>query len=126
MKRVRLEKGKRAPFSGQLLSDAAVATLLSEYKVKIKELELRATYLKKRVEAKLEALDNICQVEMRAEEQKRKICEDARKAERSVYNKALNRVSKEAGRKWYESPYLHLLLGIGVGIGGTAAAGALR
>ena len=31
MKRVRLEKGKKAPFTGQLLSDAAVAKLLSDY-----------------------------------------------------------------------------------------------
>lgn len=122
MKRVRLTKGEKAPFTGQLLSDAAVAKLLSDMQAKVRTLEAENAHLKATQKVKLESKDQACKAKLEAEASKKKICEDTRKAEKVVYTQAIERVGKQAERRWYESPYLHLVLGMGLGTGACVAA----
>jgi hypothetical protein len=122
VKRVELKKGDKAPFDGQLLSNAAVAKLLSDQAAKIKELEAKLTYLQDKSKTDLEAEQKSCAVKVDAEKAKTKLCDDTRKAEAKVYTSAVDRVGQQCERKWYESPYIHLVLGLGAGIGGCALA----
>lgn len=121
MKRVRLEKGDKAPFAGQLLSDAAVAKLLSDMSAQVKTLEAKIKFLEETQVAKLESQEQACKAKLDAEATKKQICEDTRKAEEMVYTQAIERSGKQAERRWYESPYLHLVLGMGLATGACVA-----
>lgn len=122
MKRVQLKKGEKAPFDGQLLSDAAVAKLLSDYKAKVLALEAEIKFLKGIQKTKLDTATETCKVRVDAEATKKKICEDTRTAEKMVYSQAIDRIGKQSEQRWYESPYLHLILGMGLGTGACVAA----
>jgi hypothetical protein len=91
-------------------------------KAKVKTLEAEVKHLKATQETKLDAAKESCKAKVEAEASKKKICEDTRVAEKLVYTKAVDRIGKQAERSWYESPYLHLVLGIGLGTGGCIAA----
>lgn len=122
VKRVELKKGDKAPFDGQLLSHAAVAKLITDQAAKIAELSAQIKYLQDKHKTELETEQKSCVVKVETEKSKIKVCEDTRKAEGAVYTSAVDRVGKQCERKWYESPYIHLVLGLGIGAGSCIAA----
>jgi hypothetical protein len=119
IKRIALEKGKRAPFSGQLLSHAAVARLLAERQAEVAGLKLEIENLKKKHVADSTAFAQSCKIKMEAEKRLAKLCQESAAAKLAVYDTALKRTVKQCETKWYKSPYFNFVLGA-VTFGGLA------
>ena len=108
VKRVRLSKGERAPFNGNLLSDVALAKLVTDFELKIKKLEAKLEKEKLEHEAELLSSETICQTRIEGEQAKKKALESGYDQERAIYEKALKKCTDTP---WYKSPYLHFLAG---------------
>lgn len=111
LERKSLKKGQIAPFDGQLLSHAYVATLLSSHKADLEKLKLEIEFLKKKNTADVKTAGDVCQTKLDAEKKLVKLCESTSSAKQFVYEAAVTRTSKECERKWYESPYFNFALG---------------
>ena len=109
--RVRLKKGDRAPFNGQLLSDSQFAKVIADHKAIVAKLEAKIAHLEKTYETSIHAEQASCIVKINAIEHKLKICKDTAKVTNQIYTKAIDRTADSCSRKWYESPYLHFALG---------------
>jgi len=71
-KSTRLQKGAKAPFSGTLLDDEAVAKILAKQDYLKKSLKLDCSYQKQKEKAKLQLKIDQCKVDFKIEKELRK------------------------------------------------------
>jgi hypothetical protein len=103
------------------LSDEAVAKLLSDHKAEVANLRAEIEFLKQKAQAERATATLQNKAMLEAESTKIKLCEDTRVAEKLVYTKAIDRIGKQSEHTWWQSPYLHLVLGIILGAGSSIA-----
>lgn len=120
--RVRLKKGERAPFSGTLLSDQALARVISELKSQVELAKLEMERQKRLAEANLQAEKKVFEGEKKMLEAKIGYIKAGHEKELKILQAQLARATS---RRWYQSPYLNLAIGaiVGGGICAGAAAG---
>lgn len=119
VKRARLQKGDAAPFAGTLLSDAAVAKLISDADAKLKQAQLEAERLRRDLELERRSAAVVWQAKLDTEKLKYTACSKDADRTRELLDKASN-------PPWYKSPYLHFLLGSVVSGGVCAAATRIK
>lgn len=126
IKRERLAKGKPAPFAGVLLSNAALAKIISDYEAKLSAAKLEAERAKRDADAKLKAEQTTCKIKLDGAAKKLAIVEGGCMRERAICDKALKDCSSKD--TWFRSPYLHNVLGCAVcgGICAGAVAASRR
>lgn len=112
IKKVRLNANKIAPFSGILLSDAALAKVITDAEAETKKLKLRIEYLEKVQNELIKNERAVCKAKLDAETKKLKLTEDACKLEKKILHGAVNRTTDSCNRSWYESPVLGFLVGM--------------
>jgi hypothetical protein len=110
----RIEKGKPSPVTGYVLSDKAMAELLASHKKEVNELKLKLEYEAKKCKEKMETLRRVCKVQLESADLKYKSLEKLCESKGDIYKKALQRTVDSCRRKWYESPYLNLALGMAI------------
>lgn len=115
--RARLAKNARAPFAGVLLTDQALAKVISKLEGKISALKLKLEKQKRQARAKLDSSKKICTAQLEGAAAKSKAAVDGFKVERRLYTSAI-----EKAGAWHKSPYLHFILGNLVSGGVCAAA----
>lgn len=120
--RARLAKGARAPFAGVLLTDQALAKVITKLEGTVKALSLRLEKQKREAQAKAAAAKKVCDAQLEGVRAKDKAAADGFKVERKLYTSALDKA--QAPSPWYKSPYLHFILGSVVSGGVCAAATA--
>lgn len=113
--RIRIEQGQVAPFTGQLLSDEAVGKLLANHKKEVKLLKIEMEAQQKLNEAERTALVDSYEAKLTAERAKRMKLQEYTDNTAAVYSKSIKRLSESMETKWYQSPYLHNVLGILIG-----------
>jgi len=121
---VKLEKGKPAPYSGILLTTAALAKVVTELERKAEVLRIELEAEKARAAAAEKAALKIHAAELEAEKAKRAALERDLDRQRSIYEKALERAS--ASPPWYKSRYLAFVVGAVVSGGVCAGVSAAR
>jgi len=130
IKRVRLKAGQKAPFDGQLLSDAAAAKLLAELSSEIKLAEAEIEHLSTTHRIKVQALKDSCQANVIAVNSKLKSCLDSYTEAKRLHDKAIARLNRDLAKKnktsWYKSPYLHVTLAAVLLTAGSIAVIALK
>lgn len=125
IQRVRLTKGEKAPFDGQLLSNAAAAKILSDLKAQTRLSEEKRRSLVEIYEAKMKFLKKSCQASANIQSSQLEVCLDTHEKSKKLHDKAIKRLNKALAKKnkkpWYKSPYLHLtLITVAVAAGGIA------
>lgn len=124
VERKRLKKGDRAPFAGNLLTDAALAKLITDYESRIKRLKLELEKTKRETAARATTAAAVCKAKLDGADAKLAAFKGGCDRERAVYERALKKCSTSA--PWYKQPYLHFLVGSVVGGGLCAAATRVR
>lgn len=122
LRRVELQQGSKAPFSGILLTTAALAKLVTILEKQIKTLKLELAARDEMHAAKLAAKIEICNAKLEAESAKRSAAMQALQQQKSIYEKALTKSS--ASPPWYKSRYLSFIIGAALSGGVCAAASA--
>lgn len=117
VERARLTKGQTAPFAGVLLSDAALAKIISDYEAKLAAERLLREKAEREAKATLTGEQASCKIKLDGEALKLSIAEAGCARERAICDKALTKQSSSA---WFQSPYLHNFLGC-VACGGICA-----
>lgn len=111
--RVIIKKGQVAPFNGQLLSDAAVASLLSGYNEKIRLLNLEIENSKKQNKVSEEYIQKMCDVKINSEKDKCSAAEVSCNTKLEIYKSTLLNGVEQCKNPWYMNPYLGFSLGVG-------------
>lgn len=114
--RYRLKKGEKAPIAGVILSNEALARLISEYDKKIALLQLQLEKQKRKLDSELKTNEAICKTMLDGEIAKQDSCKRDLARQAELLDKSTKRLTKK--RSWYKSPYIHFLLG-GVITGGV-------
>lgn len=117
VERARLAKGAAAPFAGVLLSDAALAKIITDYEAKLAAEKLLREKAEREAKTLLAAEQAACKIKLDGEARKLAIAEAGCARERVICDKALTKTTSSA---WYQSPYLHNFLGC-VACGGICA-----
>lgn len=107
IKRQRLAKGQQAPFAGNLLSDAALAKLITDAETKLKRSELlreRSERERRLGAATAEAVCNARLVEWKAKE-------EACREHTAKTNSVLRDAVKRCETPWYRSPVFSFIAG---------------
>lgn len=103
--------GQKAPFSGQLLSDGAVAKLLSDMQSEVRSLESKIQYLIDVHKMDLAALDEACSIRVETEVNKVNSCLNSYNDAKEIHRKAIQRLNKQLDSKnkirWYRNPYFY-------------------
>lgn len=123
-KRIRLAKGATTPFKGVLMSDAALAQIITDLEKKAKLAALAAEKVKRELTAERKSNATICQAKITAEQSKLKGCNDDKERQRVIYESALKKCDKNA--PWYKSPFFGYVMGNVVAGGVCAAVSASR
>lgn len=118
----KLAAGKRAPFSGILMRQEALAALLGEFAAREQRAVAEVEATKAACYAQLTSLERVCSTRIKAEEARRKAEVDAGKARDAVYERALSRCQS---RSWLRSPALWGAVGAVVGAGACGLAAGL-
>jgi len=126
VRQVELKQGDKAPFSGRLLTNDAVAKLLADYRAKITDLEAQVDLQKKLYEMKLKAEVEASGIKEKAALDKVIATSRLCNLEKDLLVKAVDRTVQQCQRKWYESPWLPFVGGVLLCGGGVAAGAALR
>ena len=123
--RGRLAKGEKAPFAGVLLTDQALAKVISKLEGQVAALKLQLERQQREAAAQLEAAKKTCDAQLVGERAKLAAAAEGFKTERKLYTSALD---KAQASKWYKSPYLHFVIGsvVSGGICAAATVGARR
>lgn len=114
-----MEVGKPAPFSGILLTPAALAKVITELERKTVTCQTERDAERAEAEAKRNAAEQVCTARVDAERAKTAAVAGERDAQRVIYEKALSKCS--ASPPWYKSRYLAFIAGAAVA-GGVCAA----
>lgn len=118
--KARVEKGAKAPFSGVLLTDAALAKIIADYEAKIGRLKLDLEKAQREADARAKVAAAVCMAKTSGLTAELNVLDKGCAREREVLRKALDSARK---RHWYQSPYVHFLLG--TAISGAVCAGAI-
>ena len=121
IKATRVTKGAAAPFDGTLLTNEAVAKLLTDKEVAAKLLQLEIDKLKRELVLERQNAELTCKVQVEGERLKYQACNAEAQAVRGQLGQVIN-------PPWYKSPYLHFLVGglLGSGITGGICVAAIR
>lgn len=108
-----------------LLSDAALAKIISDYEAKLAQAKLDAEKAKRDADAKLKAEQTTCKIQLDGAAKKLAVVEGGCMRERAICDKALQ---QSQSKSWFQSPYLHNVLGCAVcgGICAGAVAASRR
>jgi hypothetical protein len=109
-----LDKGKLAPFSGTLLSDAALAKIRTEYEKQIKLLQLDLDKAKREKDLENKTSQAICGANVKLEQVKYKACSDDKDRQKKLFLDTI-KSRKCPSSMWY---YLSF-------VGGAAVAGGM-
>jgi len=115
----RLVKGSAAPFSGTLLSDAALAKIITDAEARVKAAALEADRLKKELDIAERKADAVCLARLDGERLRYAACSKDADRTRELLDKASN-------PPWYKNPYLHFIMGSVVSGGVCAAATRIK
>jgi len=115
----RLSKGAAAPFAGTLLSDAALAKIITDAETKAKTSALEVERLKKELDLERRKSDAVCQAKLEGEQRRYAACAKDADKTRELLERASN-------PPWYKSPYLHFIMGSVVSGGVCAAATRIK
>lgn len=126
IRRVELKQGDKAPFAGQLLTNDAVAKLVSDYKAKLADLQAQLDLQKKLYEAKLKAEVDASSIKEKAALARVAASDKSCSLEKELLTRAVDRTSQQCTRKWYESPWIPFVGGVLLCGGGVAAGAALK
>lgn len=105
--RVRLIKDQKAPFSGQLLSDEAIAIMISKHEAEIKRLKEDFQLEIKKTNEKTKYSDLITDLKIAAEKDKTKAVENLMNTKVDLFKSKIH----ELDVKWYQSPYFNFIAG---------------
>jgi hypothetical protein len=122
--RARVEAGKRAPFSGVLLTDAALARIITDYEQQIKTLTLDLEKARREAKAQETLSKVVCAAKVEGEQAKQAACTRDLTRQKSLYEKALKQCSKDP--PWYKSPFLSFMIGNVVAGGVCVAATRIK
>lgn len=120
--RERLNKGQKASFGGVLLSDAALATIITEYEKKIGLLQIELEKATKEMTSELKTAEAVCKAKLDGEKAKQDSCKMDLLRQEKIFDKASKKLTRKS--PWYKSPYMHFILG-GLVTGGVCV-GASR
>lgn len=117
--RTRLLKNEQAPFAGTLLSDAAMAAILTNADRGIKLLTLELARAGKELEVEKRKNEAICAVKVQGEKDRYQACvKDAERLRSSL--------EQSTNPPWYKSPYIHFIFGSAISAGVCAAASRIQ
>lgn len=119
IKRVRLVPGQAAPFHGNLLSDAAIAELISRIDETERLVRLETVRCARELDAYQESARVTCQAKITIAQSKVDICQRQIKRQREIYESLLKKCQRPP--PWYKSPVLAYFAG-SVITGGVCAA----
>lgn len=117
--RTRLAKGKPAPFAGVLLSDGALAKIISDNERKLKLLNLDLEKLKRQADSEAKTSKAVCDAKLEAASAKHGACLRDLDRRDKLLDKALQKCPQDL--PWYKAPQLHFILG-NIVAGGICAA----
>jgi len=117
--RARLAKGDKAPFAGVLLTDAALAKLITDLEQRAAEARLQLEKVKREQQATIEAERALCAIKLDGAAMKLTVTAKGFESERQIFTGALKKCDSDA--PWYRSPYLHNVIGCAA-CGGICAA----
>lgn len=112
-------KGAAAPFDGVLLSDPALAKLLSDADAKLKVALLEVEKLRRDLDLEKRTAATVCKVQLDGERLKYAACSKDADRVRGLLDKATE-------TPWFKNPYLHFLLGSAISGGVCAAATRIK
>lgn len=99
-----MEKGNRVPFCGTLLTDQALAKIITDYERKIKILELDLKKFEKDFQAQLKAKDTECNIKLSGQKAKYEGCI-------KLHSHCEKTLLNGCSTPWYKTPYFNLLAG---------------
>jgi hypothetical protein len=105
----RLKAKEKAPFAGILLSDAALAKIVTDYEAKIKIAKAETEKVKRDAEAKARAEKVVCDANIESEKVKTEAVRGEMKTRTSIYEKTLKKCDTET--PWYKSPWMGFVVG---------------
>ena len=117
--KVRLERGKKAPFAGWLLTDKAMARIIADYEGKLKALKLQMEKTERDQKVQKAAATAICEAKVDGQVARCKAARGGWDTEKRLYEGALAKAVQPP--PWYKSPYVNFLLGTIV-TGGVVAS----
>jgi hypothetical protein len=91
-----------------------MAELLAKHKQEVAGLKLELDYQKKQYEEKLRVQQQVCKVQLESADLKHKSLDKLCQTKIEIYKKSIKRMVDSSRRKWYESPYLNLALGMAI------------
>lgn len=113
--KIRIEKDKKTPFAGILLTDAAMAKIITDYEKKLKLQKLEVKKLKTQSGVKLKSCNKICEIRMKSERSKNIACKEDMLRQEKIITSYLSK--KEP---WYKSGIFSIVTG-GIIAGGACA-----
>ena len=96
--------------------------MVANHKAAVQKLEARIASLKKKTANDIGAEKAKCSAKMATYESKLASCDAAKASQKSVYDSAVQRLSKRQSTPWYQSSYLHFAFGLAT-CGGAIAVG---
>lgn len=121
IQRQRLKPGDKAQFAGVLLSDAALAKLISDSKARLASAQATTEKCERERKVEKAAADAVCVAKVEAERTKLLACDQARSQQAKIYDQQLKQCSSTP---WFKSPLLNFVLGSVVS-GGVCATAAI-
>ena len=91
--RARLNKGQAAPFAGNLLSDEAVAKIVTDYEQRIAKLQLELEKARREAAVQTAANDAVCTAKLSGEVAKQKACMDDKERQSKLFFTTLDKQS---------------------------------
>ena len=107
--KARLERDQKAPFEGILLTDGAMAKIITDYEAKIKDLQLELEKSKRELAAQATFSEEVSKVKQEACEARKKAVEDDRERQRQLYENALTKCN--ADQLWYKTSSFGFVMG---------------
>lgn len=120
IRRARITKSTPAPFDGVLLTDAALAKLITDAEARLAAAQLETEKLRRDLELERRTSEAVWQARLDAEKMKLAAC--SKSADRTL--ELLDKATSPA--PWYRSPYLHFILGSAISGGVCAAATRIK
>jgi hypothetical protein len=122
--KISLQKGKKftPTEEGYFINKLYSANIVANHKAAVQKLEARIVASKKKAENDVNAEKAKCAAKIATYESKLASCDAAKTSQKSVYDSAVQRLSKQQSTPWYKSPYLHFAFGLAT-CGGAIAVG---
>lgn len=114
LRRAKIAKGTRAPFSGILVSPAYLATTVVNLEKQIDVLKAKLKAAEERAAVQAEATKRVADARITAEVDKTAACHGDLLRREKLYEDALKRCDS---RSWFRSPTLWTVIGATVGAG---------